>query len=79
MECLTQGSIACGVLFCHLIYYFLESFRLQMPEPQWLQLPKTPTLPKAERSGFAPINGVRIWYAIFGNGKQIIMLHGGSC
>ncbi|MEO9097944.1 MAG: hypothetical protein ABI346_07160 [Candidatus Baltobacteraceae bacterium] len=29
----------------------------------WLTLPPTPTLPKADVSGLAPVNGVKIWYA----------------
>jgi pimeloyl-ACP methyl ester carboxylesterase len=45
--------------------------------PQWLSLPPTPTLPKATQSGLAPVNGVRIWYAVFGRGEPVIMLHGG--
>lgn len=46
-------------------------------EPQWLTLPPTPTLPPAEQSGTAPINGIRIWYATFGHGEPVILLHGG--
>jgi len=34
--------------------------------PRWLTLPPTPALPKADISGYAPVNGVRIWYASFG-------------
>ena len=45
--------------------------------PQWLSLPPTPTLPRATQSGLAPVNGVRIWYAVFGRGEPVIMLHGG--
>ncbi len=45
--------------------------------PQWLNLPPTPTLPKATQSGFAPVNGIRIWYAVFGRGEPVILLHGG--
>jgi pimeloyl-ACP methyl ester carboxylesterase len=45
--------------------------------PQWLTLPPTPTLPKALHSGLAPVNGIRIWYAVFGHGRPVIMLHGG--
>jgi len=44
---------------------------------QWLTLPPTPTLPKALHSGYAPVNGIRIWYAIFGHGEPVILLHGG--
>jgi pimeloyl-ACP methyl ester carboxylesterase len=45
--------------------------------PQWLNLPPTPTLPKAAQSGFAPVNGIRLWYAVFGRGEPVILLHGG--
>ena len=45
--------------------------------PAWERLPETPALHNAKRSGYAPINGVRIWYAIFGSGEPVIMLHGG--
>jgi pimeloyl-ACP methyl ester carboxylesterase len=45
--------------------------------PQWLTLPPTPTLPTALRSGLAPVNGIKIWYAEFGHGRPVIMIHGG--
>src|ERR1700688_1794965 len=44
---------------------------------QWTTLPPTPVLPRAEQSGFAPVNGIRIWYAEFGQGTPVILLHGG--
>jgi alpha-beta hydrolase superfamily lysophospholipase len=46
-------------------------------EPQWMTLPPTPVLPKADRSGYASVNGVKIWYAVFGRGEPVILLHGG--
>lgn len=45
--------------------------------PQWLTLPPTPTLPKALQSGLAPVNGIKIWYAVFGHGRPVLLLHGG--
>jgi pimeloyl-ACP methyl ester carboxylesterase len=45
--------------------------------PRWRTLPPTPTLPAAARSGSAPLNGVDIWYAVFGHGEPVILLHGG--
>lgn len=44
---------------------------------QWETLPPTPTLPKPDRVGYAPVNGIRIWYAEFGRGEPVILLHGG--
>ncbi len=46
-------------------------------EYPWMRLPPTPTLPRAARSGLAPVNGIRIWYAAFGHGEPVILLHGG--
>jgi pimeloyl-ACP methyl ester carboxylesterase len=45
--------------------------------PRWLTLPPTPTLPKADVSGTAPVNGIRIWYAEFGQGEPVLLVHGG--
>ena len=45
--------------------------------PRWETLPPTPTLPKPDRAGTAPVNGIRIWYAEFGHGAPVILLHGG--
>jgi hypothetical protein len=46
-------------------------------ELEWLTLPPAPPLPKAERSGYAPVNRIQIWYAVFGRGEPVILLHGG--
>ena len=46
-------------------------------EPQWLTLPPTPSLPTPVESGYAPVNGIRIWCATFGIGTPVILLHGG--
>lgn len=46
-------------------------------EPQWLVLPPTPSLPKPQQSGYAPVNGIEIWYASFGRGAPVVLLHGG--
>jgi pimeloyl-ACP methyl ester carboxylesterase len=45
--------------------------------PQWLNLPPTPTLPKPMESGYAPVDGIKVWYATFGQGEPVILLHGG--
>jgi pimeloyl-ACP methyl ester carboxylesterase len=55
----------------------LSSLAAAHAEPRWLTLPPTPTLPKATESGFAPVNGIKIWYATFGQGEPVVMIHGG--
>ena len=43
----------------------------------WEVIPSTPELPKPKHSGYAPINHVKIWYAEYGQGAPVILLHGG--
>jgi pimeloyl-ACP methyl ester carboxylesterase len=45
--------------------------------PLWLELPPTPILPATTRSGYAPVNGIRLWHAVFGQGEPVVFLHGG--
>ena len=47
-----------------------------LAEPRWLTLPPTPTLPEASQSGYAEVNGIRIWYAVFGKGRPVLLVHG---
>lgn len=46
-------------------------------EQPWQMLPPTPVLPGAEHSGTAEVNGIKLWYAEFGQGEPVILLHGG--
>ncbi|MGH7924817.1 MAG: alpha/beta fold hydrolase [Candidatus Binatus sp.] len=46
-------------------------------EDPWLRVPPTPLLPAPETSGIAPVNGIRLWYAEFGHGAPVILVHGG--
>ena len=50
---------------------------LARAEPAWLSLPPTPSLPSPTTSGTAQVNGVKIWYAVFGRGQPVVLLHGG--
>ena len=43
----------------------------------WLTLPPTPALPPPDRSGIAEVNGTRLFYAQFGRGEPVLLLHGG--
>jgi pimeloyl-ACP methyl ester carboxylesterase len=47
------------------------------PVPRWMTLPPTPALPTPAKSGRAPVNGVSIFYATFGEGEPVLLLHGG--
>lgn len=43
----------------------------------WLTMPPVPDLPKPEHSGYAPVDGVKLWYAEYGSGKPVILLQAG--
>ena len=45
--------------------------------PAWMTLPPTPALPAAAKSGWVHVDGVRLWYAEFGQGEPVLLLHGG--
>jgi pimeloyl-ACP methyl ester carboxylesterase len=60
-----------------LVFGLLLVATLARAEPPWLTLPPTPNLPTSAKSGYAPVNGIKIWYAIFGRGAPVILLHGG--
>src|SRR3981189_1144363 len=44
---------------------------------RWETLPPTPAPIATDRSGSAQINGISIYYAIYGRGSPVIFLHGG--
>jgi pimeloyl-ACP methyl ester carboxylesterase len=46
----------------------------------WQTLPKFAPMPKADESGMAPVNDIKMYYAIYGAanpGVPVLMLHGG--
>lgn len=46
-------------------------------EHHWETLPAIPTLPQAVQSGHASVNGIKVWYAVYGRGDPVVLLHGG--
>jgi pimeloyl-ACP methyl ester carboxylesterase len=62
------------------VFFLLVALTEVLPalaQDPWERLPPTPALPKPERSGFTPVNCIRLWYAVFGHGSPVILLHGG--
>lgn len=43
----------------------------------WATLPATPAPIAATKSGYATINGARLYYAVSGHGSPVLLLHGG--
>lgn len=44
---------------------------------RWEQLPDPVPLPPAEKSGNAPVNGIEMYYAVYGKGPPVLLIHGG--
>ena len=41
------------------------------------EAPQMPQRPTPTKSGYAPVNGVEIYYEIYGEGEPLVLLHGG--
>jgi pimeloyl-ACP methyl ester carboxylesterase len=46
-------------------------------EDRWMTLPEPPAMPQAAESGYAPVNGIQMYYAVYGAGDPILLIHGG--
>jgi pimeloyl-ACP methyl ester carboxylesterase len=45
--------------------------------PIWKQLPAPAPMPRPVHAGYAHVNGIDLWYAEYGKGPPVILLHGG--
>jgi pimeloyl-ACP methyl ester carboxylesterase len=45
--------------------------------PRWQELPLPPPMPPSDDHGTVAVSGARIYYAIYGKGDPVILLHGG--
>jgi len=46
-------------------------------KPRWQTLPAVPAMPKASAEGSVDVGGAKIYYAIYGKGAPVVLLHGG--
>lgn len=46
---------------------------------RWQELPEPPAMPAAVSSGEAPVNGIKMYYAVYGTaaGTPLLLIHGG--
>ena len=45
--------------------------------PRWQTLPKPPAMPSADAEGTVEVGGAQIYYAVYGKGDPVVLLHGG--
>ena len=55
----------------------IASTALATAEERWQTLPEPAAMPKPEQSGYAPVNGIQMYYAVFGQGDPVLLIHGG--
>jgi pimeloyl-ACP methyl ester carboxylesterase len=46
-------------------------------EDRWMTIPKPPAMPEAASSGMAEVNGIQMYYATYGAGDPVLLIHGG--
>jgi pimeloyl-ACP methyl ester carboxylesterase len=47
------------------------------PKPKWETLPLPPAMPEPTAHDFCSVEGAKIYYAIYGDGDPVVLLHGG--
>jgi len=63
-------------LFLALAAWGLLAIGAHSAEP-WQTLPKPPPMPRAQESGMTPVNGILVYYAVYGAGPPVLLIHGG--
>lgn len=58
------------------------SFALLLATPvlaqdRWKSIPLPPPMPTPSATGMAPVNGIEMYFATFGAGKPVLLIHGG--
>ena len=46
-------------------------------EEAWQTLPQPPAMSTPVESGMAPVNDIRMYYAVYGEGQPVLLIHGG--
>jgi pimeloyl-ACP methyl ester carboxylesterase len=46
-------------------------------EQIWQTLPQSPAMPTPVESGMAPVNDIQMYYAVYGQGDPVLLIHGG--
>lgn len=59
------------------VILLMASTAFAVAEERWQTLPEPAAMPKADQSGYAPVNGIQMYYAVFGAGDPILLIHGG--
>ncbi len=53
------------------------TFASAVAAERWQRLPAAPAMPVSEVAGYAPVNGIHMYYAVYGAGDPVLLIHGG--
>lgn len=59
------------------VLVFLAAVSTAFAAERWQRLPKPPAMPVSVVAGYAPVNGIHMYYAVYGAGDPILLIHGG--
>ena len=48
-----------------------------LAEDRWMSIPRPAPMPEAASTGMAPVNGIQMYYATYGAGDPVLLIHGG--
>jgi pimeloyl-ACP methyl ester carboxylesterase len=60
-----------------LVALLLFSTGIAAAEERWLTLPEPAAMPAPAETGYAPVNGIQMYYAVYGAGDPVLLIHGG--
>jgi pimeloyl-ACP methyl ester carboxylesterase len=71
-----EGAMRITEIFA-LIAFAAAAVSSAQAEEAWQTLPPWPPLPAATETAYAPVNDIQMYYAVYGSGEPLILLHGG--
>jgi pimeloyl-ACP methyl ester carboxylesterase len=77
MDATTIGRFLMKAVLKILCALFLFTAVPALAAERWQELPDPAPLPKADKSGTAPVNGIDMYYAVYGSGPPVLLIHGG--
>ena len=60
------------------MFSLLLAVTLTVTPPVWKTFPAPGPMPAAPKHGLAEVNGIKLYFAIYGVGQPLILLHGGA-
>jgi pimeloyl-ACP methyl ester carboxylesterase len=60
-----------------LLALLIFSGSIATAEERWQTLPEPAAMPTPAETGYAPVNGIQMYYAVYGAGDPVLLIHGG--